>query len=138
VKTNKGELTILRFLRTGIARTGLIFKKNVDILTWCKIKKVCLGRPVSGGYHTLWKLDPMSIIKIMIPAQHWELPSVKQQQSFYPCLLLAYTWHRMSLENNGNKFWLIFHKVKCTSGTRLGFRNGWPFPEERFHWRGDL
>jgi hypothetical protein len=53
VKTGKGEPAVLKFLRTGIARTGLIFKKQMLIpLPSVKKTKFFWGRTVSGRYHT--------------------------------------------------------------------------------------
>ncbi len=64
MRTGKGEPAVLRFLRTGIARTSLnILKTNIDTLTQCKKIKFFWGRTISGRYH-----------KTMIPTQHWCKP----------------------------------------------------------------
>jgi len=89
VKTSKGESTVLRFLRTGIVRTGLnFFKKMLIPLPGVKIK-LFLGRTAFGRYHTLRK--PNGYHKIMILAQHWyevhELIKTRGCVTLWPCHL---------------------------------------------------
>jgi len=67
VRTNKGELAVLNFLRTGIARTVKKFKTNVDTLTRCQNFKNCFEKNHIQWVSYFVKTKPSGYHKIMIP-----------------------------------------------------------------------
>ncbi len=82
------------------------FKTNVDTPIRCKKFRIFLGRTISSGYRTLWKLDPAGIIKV------WYSPN-----TFKPLkCFLVYLVHVQSVNAHG-----AFEKPKCLSSLPLSF-----------------
>lgn len=72
MKISKREPTVLRFLRTGIAKAGLKFKKQM-LIPLSRVKFCSWGESYPAG--TIRENRTGVHDKIMIPAQQWFKPS---------------------------------------------------------------